>query len=258
MKKKIRFLAKITFWSALAALVYLPISSRVTRKLHHYKDPDIEAYVQKNLEQIIEQQEKKIGITYPTERPQIEYTFQEEDISIGVVGLYDYAKDTIYLPSGILTTPKWDFGDFIATVGTFNRTAGVKRTLDHELAHFYCDKIREKALGKNYHHKIFLFIPEEAIANLLINEGIAEYVKNKMNGEEEKAISLERWPLSVEQFSNYEIYQGGYAVVKPIIDQYGEKGIQFLLFNIPTPKEIFTPKEYQQRILKDLAKLYAL
>ncbi|HLD39767.1 MAG TPA: hypothetical protein VJB13_01365 [Candidatus Nanoarchaeia archaeon] len=256
MNKK-RFILRTVFWSAFTAAVYFPTSEVVTIQLYYHKDPAIQAYVEQNLEQIIEKQEKKIGITYPTERPKIEYTFLEKDISIGTLGLYDNAGNIIYLPSGILTTPKWDFGDFLVTVGTFNRTADVKIILNHELTHFYCDKIKEKALGKTYHlHQMRLFIPTEFIANQLINEGIATYIETKTNDMEKKVISFNQWPLTVEQFSDYEIYHGGYALVKPIIDQYGEKGIQFLLFNIPTSKEVFTPKEYQKRVLNDLAKLY--
>src|SRR3989344_899452 len=190
MNKK-RFILRTVFWSAFTAAVYFPTSEVVTIQLYYHKDPAIQAYVEQNLEQIIEKQEKKIGITYPTERPKIEYTFLE------------------------------------------------------------------KALGKTYHlHQMRLFIPTEFIANQLINEGIATYIETKTNDMEKKVISFNQWPLTVEQFSDYEIYHGGDALRKPIIDQYGEKGIQFLLFNIPTSKEVFTPKEYQKRVLNDLAKLY--
>ena len=253
MKPKIRLLAKTTIWSAFATAAYFSASSIVTISLYQYKDLDIERYVQENLEQIIEEQEEKIGITYPAERPKIEYVLPEDYIFPGLLGLYNDLEDTIYLPSGLLTKPKWDLGDFMVTITTFNNTADAKRILDHELTHFYCDKLKEKAWGKNYPDA---FMPEEElIANQLINEGIAEYVENTMDGEDEKAFPLEKWPSKIEDFSNQIIYQGGYAMVKPIIDKHKEKGIQFLLFNPPNEKELFKPKEYQERILNDIAKL---
>lgn len=252
--KKIKIL-KTIFWSTVTAAVYFPASLVTTLHLYRRKDPDIEVYVQENLEQIIEEQEKKLGITYPKERPTIKYTLPENYTFGGIVGLYKGVEDTIYLPSGLLVKPEFDWSDFIATIATFNNTVEAKRVLDHELAHFYCDKMKEKAWEKNHHLlQIYLFFPEEIIANRLINEGIARYVENRMNGEEE-SFSLDNWPSKVENFTRETIYQGGYTIVKPIIDRYGEKGIQFLLFNPPTSKELFTPQQYQERILRDIAKL---
>ena len=205
MNKK-RFILKTAFWSAVSAAVYFPTSEEVTIQLYYHKDKDIQAYVEQNLEQIIEKQEKKIGIIYPTERPKIEYLIPEEyPRPFGLAGLYDYGKDTIYLPSGILVKPEFDFSDLITKIATFNHTVDVKRTLDHELAHFYCDKMKEKALGKNYPaFQKYLFFPEEIIADQLINEGIAEYVENKMNGDDKKPFDFQEWPMEIEQFSNKE------------------------------------------------------
>src|SRR3989344_3114217 len=255
MNKK-RFILRTVFWSAFTAAVYFPTSEVVTIQLYYHKDPAIQAYVEQNLEQIIEKQEKKIGITYPTERPKIEYLLPEEKIYPGILGLYNDREDTLYLPSGILTKPRWNFGDLMTVMFTANRTVEARRVLDHELAHFYCDKLKEHTLGKDYFLRgQMLFSEEELMADKLINEGIAEYVENTMNGEERKPFDFQKWPLVTEQFANDTIYRGGYALVKTIIDQYGEKGIQFLLFNLPTEKELFTPKKYQERVLNDIAKI---
>lgn len=247
---------RTAFWSAFTAAFYFPTADITTMYLYHHKDSDIEAYTNENLELIIKKQEEKIGITYPAERPAIEYILPEEYRILGLYGLYDDREDTIYLPSGILVKPEFNLSDFITTIATFNSTADVKRALDHELAHFYCDKVREKALGKNYPTlQIFILFPEERIAYKLINEGIARYFENSLNGEYKRPYPFEKWPTQLEEFSNDVFYQGGYALVKPVIDQYGEKGIQFLLFNPPTPDELFTPKEYKERMLRDIAKL---
>ncbi|MBI4147070.1 hypothetical protein HY494_00265 [Candidatus Woesearchaeota archaeon] len=254
--KKIRFILKAARWSAFTAAVYFPASLVSTLYLYRQKDLDIEMYVQENLEQIIEKQEEKLGITYPAERPKIKYFFPEQKIHLGVMGLYDDGEDAIYLPSGLLTRPEWNWGDFVATIATFNNTADAKKILDHELAHFYFDKIKEISLGRDYHiFRPWGFSPEESIADRLINEGIAAYIENVMNGEEERPFNLQDWPSETKQFSNEVIYRGGYTLVKPIIDKYGEKGIHFLLFNPPIPAELFTPKEYQEKAFEKLAKL---
>ncbi|MEK6905757.1 MAG: hypothetical protein AABX24_05130 [Nanoarchaeota archaeon] len=256
MNQKIKFILKAAQWSVFAAVVYFPVPLASTLYLYRQKDPDIEMYVQENLEQIIEKQEEKLGITYPAERPKIEYVFPEKKIHLGVMGFYDDGEDAIYLPSGLLTRPEWNVDDFVATIATFNNTVDAKRTLDHELAHFYFDKKKEISLGEDYHiFQLWEFLPEEHIANLLINESIATYVENVMNGEDKEPFDLQEWPSEAKQFSDDVIYRGGYALVKPIIDKYGKKGIHFLLFNPPTPKELFTPKEYQEKTFEKIAKL---
>ena len=254
MNKK-RFILKTVALSAFTAAVYIPASMVTTLHLYQRKDPDIEAYVQENLEQLIQEQEKTLGITYPADRPTIHYTLPEEYKLVGMLGLYRGENDSIYLPSGILTNPKWDFSDFMVTIATFNNTYNVKRSVDHELAHFYCDKVKERVFQNKSPPFSFYFTDEERVSQLLVNEGIAEYVENKMNGEDEKPFSFQNWPSDLTQFTNKDVYQGGYTIVKPIIDRYGEKGIQFLLFNPPTPKELFTPKLYQERMLTSIAKL---
>jgi len=231
-------------------------SDITTTYLYFQEDPDIEEYVQENLELFIEKQEKELGISYSAKRPSIEYLIPKENIPLGVIGLYDNANDTIYLPSGLLIRPRWDFNDTMVTIVTFNRTAYAKRVLDHELAHFYCDKVKEQVLGKNHHlSNIYMFIPEERIANQLVGEGIAKYIENKMNGEDHGLYPFKDWPSDIEDFSNKEIYQGGYTIVRPIIDQYKEKGIHILLLNLPTEEEIFKPLDYQKRIFRKLAEL---
>src|SRR3989344_2378284 len=180
MNKK-RFIIKTALLSAFTAAVYIPASMVTTLHLYQRKDPDIEAYVQENLEQLIQEQEKTMGITYPADRPTIHYTLPEDKRIVGLLGLYMMEKDTMYLPSGILTKPEWDFSDFIATIASFNNTYNVKRSVDHELAHFYCDKIKEKVFQNKYPLFYFYITDEERMGQLLVDEGIAEYVENKMN-----------------------------------------------------------------------------
>jgi|SRR3989344_4639759 len=255
MNKKI--ILKSIFWSGLTAAIYFPASIATTIHLSGHEDPDIQEYVDENIEQIIERQEEKIGMTYPKERPKMEYLIPDyyQLMSPGIIGAYRDDTDTLYLSSGILVEPGWELGDFIATIATFNNTASAKRTLDHELAHFYCDKVKEQVLGKEYHLFYRRLSEEELIAHRLINEGIAKYVENTINGEDDSLLLLENWPVETEQFSGHMVYQCGYALVKPIIDKHREKGIQFLLFNPPLPKELLTPEQYQERILTDIRKL---
>ncbi|MEK6939657.1 MAG: hypothetical protein AABX31_02925 [Nanoarchaeota archaeon] len=86
MNKK-KMVLRTAFWSAFTAAFYFPTADITTMYLYHHKDSDIEAYTNENLELIIKKQEEKIGITYPAERPAIEYILPEE---YRILGLYDF------------------------------------------------------------------------------------------------------------------------------------------------------------------------
>lgn len=175
---------------------------------------------------------------------------------VGTAGIYHEGNNTIYLPSGILTKPQMDLEDFIVMIATFNSTSDVKRTLDHELAHFYCDSVKEKRLGKNWHeYEIHIpFSLEDKVADSLVNEGIATYIEIEMNGGDDDIFKIEEWPSEINGFTNRAVYQGGAFLVRPIIEKHGEKGIEHILLHPPIGKEIFKPQEYQQRIFWELSR----
>jgi hypothetical protein len=114
-----------------------------------------------------------------------------------------------------------------------------KQVVEHELGHFYVDNLIKK-LGKTEIN----YIGFKKISKEIIGEGIAEYFARVMNDKK-------NFPNETVDSNNF--YSESFYLVKPIIDKYGEKGIEYLLFNLPTIKELNLPREYQERILKKLS-----
>ena len=209
---------------------------------------EIKIYVEQNLEKHIQQQEEFLGVTYPKERPRIAYSLPP-DKGFGAPGLYDYNTNRIYLRSSQLDPPEWDL-------------LAAKETLDHELMHYYMDKQSEKLVNRSYpdyHNDMTI---SEILAIRIISEGTATYMERKMSGMEYTPFTDKDWPKTIQGFFFHPLmpvprteplYEGGYLLVKPIIDKHGQKGIEYLMFNPPKEKEILDLPSYRQRILEELS-----
>ncbi len=240
------------FKKCTAGLAFLASTLLVTSSPTEPRN--FQEYVEANLEQILKRQERKVSIAFPQRRPLIIYHLPENSDE-NDLGKYKLDENTIYLRGDMLDTIDWNFSQ-------------ARATLDHELAHWYCDTLSE-SLGKgdwpDYNHSDTL---EQSLALRLLSEGIAEYVERTMNGGED-SFDEEEWPKSVLGFimpmlppnsagpdyilNSRVIYDGGYHLVKPIIDKYGPQGIEYLMFDPPTDEELFDLPSYQKRILQELA-----
>ena len=237
----------------LSATLYEAVPPLAKEFLLQKRDPEVQNYVEENLENILEAQEQKMNLTlfFPKK---IQYLLPIEETDPNTLGLYNNQTDTIYLQSGRLTTPGFNWGDFLALITTRDLEE-TKRVLDHELGHFYCDKLSE-SLGKGSWHSeaVFNHSQKESISIILVAEGIAEYFERIMNGGED-AFKDSSWPKNLNGFyfnQNVLFYDGGYHLVKPIIKKYGEKGIIYLLFKFPNKKELLDLPAYQKKALKEL------
>ncbi|MBU0470547.1 MAG: hypothetical protein KKA62_05570 [Nanoarchaeota archaeon] len=225
------------------------------------RDPDVQEYIEENLEQIIQAQEEKLGISYPTFPKNFNYILPSNN-NLNILGLYDHKTNTFFFQSGILTTPGFNFGDFFASIATFGKTEEAKRIVDHELAHYYCDNLSEsleRGSWPDYRYKDQITI----FTLKIISEGTAMYFENTLNGGEDDFNDSE-WPTEFNGFfsgvyslNNRIIYQGGYHLVKPIIDKFGQKGIEYLMFNPPRYLELIKLPKYQERIMKELSEKVA-
>jgi hypothetical protein len=202
--------------------------------IHRYNSAP--QYVEKNLRNIIAAQEEKLGIQH-FGIPKIKYGYNKK----GSNGYYDEKTETILLRDGIVTGQGCSMLDKIANFLTLNLFSfDVKLTLDHELGHYYPDKL-SKSIG-NGPWPIF---PNHwnAPGLLRLSEGIAEYFAITMNNITDYK-KYHNWTL---------LYPEGYELVKPIIDKYGPKGIKYLILKSPKPsEEPINIKEYQRKILNDL------
>lgn len=217
----------------------------------------IRPYVESNIEQIMRAQEERLGIKY-TSMPNLRFPLVDKDtvvpvplLTIPALARYDAESDTIVVYTSASTTMDFIFyGDF---------TKHIKQTLDHELGHFLTDKLSESLGMGNWK------IDEDepylvAFGEKLIGEGIAMYFEHEMNPEDIKLESYV-WEGNVEELSGFiffnnergnAFYNGGYQLVKPIIDEYGINGIEYLIRNPPVVENLEEIPGYQKEVLEAL------
>ena len=236
-----RFVKRTVAAGMMAATIVL--ATAVERK-----EGEVKVYVDQNLENIIQEQEEKLGITYPNERPIIHYYIPPD--KIGACGNYDYKDNEIYLLSSRYEPPEWDLSI-------------TKDTIHHELAHYYMDKLSERLVDEDWPKYEDDMTLAQMLGIKLISEGTATYIERKMNGQEDTFTDND-WPKSIKEFVFHPlmpipkpeiVYDGGFHLVKPVIGQYGEEGVIYLMFNPPQEHEMLNLPLYQERILGELSKL---
>lgn len=131
--------------------------------------------------------------------------------------------------------------------------------IDHELAHALIDHISYRLNGKTWPVGSSFYSRWEVLQVRILTEGTADYFKNMMSGD--TTSSIENLPNNLESSlwqTNMWIYNGGYFVVKPIIEKYGQKGIEYLithpLFLVSYDVQS-SCVEYQKNALKELEAL---
>ena len=212
----------------------------------------VQSYVAANLDNIMKAQEKEMGIKYSAV-PEVFYLVpslftEKSEIPSSQRALGFYYNNSIFLYPNRLTTPENNLTTILGKV-FFPFRDDVKHSLDHELGHYHQDK----------HYPIKKWDSEPGLK--LITEGIAEYFKRRMNkfGDNFKDSD---WPKKIETFKDaidspktrhLIFYNGGYHLVKPIIDKFGLKGMEHLTANIPTDSDLINLPGYQQRALKKIS-----
>lgn len=205
---------------------------------------NIQPYVDSHLETVMEQQEAVLGIEY-FGTPKV-YFFQD----MVRAGTYNSKNDEIGLSETTAITPEKSLPNIIRTCMAFGFTHSIKATLDHELGHFYVDKLSE-SIGKGDWPSQGEY---RTVGESLVSEGIAEYFGRELNGGKDEFFDL-CWPDNPEKavWSLNLIYDGGYHLVKPIIDRYRKRGIEYLITHPPTHKDLGDLPGYQKRAMQELS-----
>lgn len=241
---------KLTIGVVALAAVTLPTGYFVQKKINR----EVPIYVKSHLEEIMKKQEEVLGIKH-FGVPEISFdpapSTKRENVfkAMPTIGEYDSKNDKIYLPLGLAITPEKNLTNSLAKFLTLGSTHNIKVTLDHELAHFYTDKVNE-ALGKGDWPEYYEISPNSTSPeedkkrskndNLqIISEGIATYFERKLN------IGFVKKP---------PIYEKGFRLVRPIIDKHGKKGIEYLITHTPSADKLTDLKTYQKAVLEKLSK----
>ena len=203
-------------------------------------------WINAHLPKIMKEQEARFGIRY-SGIPVIKFETPAWESS-GMVygGSYDSPTNTMYFPSG--------FSCYLDDMG-FNACPADETTVAHELGHFYTDTLSER-LGKGDwpDWEPGNIVSPREVGISLISEGIAEYFKREWNSGGD-LFKDSMWPTECcDKFGSYIVkYQGGYHLVKPIVDKYGTRGIEWLMFHPPQEADLLHLPEYRQRVLEVLS-----
>ncbi|MDH3353414.1 MAG: hypothetical protein OEL87_03125, partial [Nanoarchaeota archaeon] len=195
----------------------------------------IPPYIESNLERIMERQEDRLGIKH-FGAPKIVYKkprWQKSPVTMNISGIYYPKEDEIYFPLGSAITPEKNLINNIVTTIAPGLTHNIKQTLDHELGHFYTDKLSE-SLGRGDWP---IFSDKQSLGDKIglkmTSEGIAEYFERSASGQSGNFYNY-NWPKKTEDLvSTDRLYDGGFHLVKPIIDIYGKQGMKYLIINPP-------------------------
>ena len=228
----------------------------------------LQRYVNRNLDSIMNSHLKGVG---GVSRPQIAFIVRDIPIATRepshILGAYEPDDGLILLPSDNLISPETSLENFIIKMLRGKRLVNVQGTLIHEIGHHVANYISQR-FGNGIwpqrevytHGNIMQHLRDANFINRLISEGIATYFERK-GGEEQANFNYEEWKgllkrdrRIAEIERHYDIvYEGGYAMVKPIIDKFGQYGILYLIRNPPTEEELQDVKKYQDEALKNLS-----
>jgi len=174
--RKIILLGNLFCIGYTAVSIYSSIADKTIKK-------KLESHIIKNLPAVIEAQEKKLGIKH-IGVPRIMVSYSDFPN-----GGYDAEEDSLEI---MIESP-----EAIDDTST-------KEILDHELGHFYVDKMEEK-MGKRLHYND--------------SESIARYFGNTMN---DIGDSKDMQDKNLKE----------YRIIRPLIKKYGVKGaIEHLLIS---------------------------
>lgn len=180
----------------------------------------------KRFDHLLKHHEATLGITYP-QKPQLKITMDG----------HGEFKD------GKIEVQYWD-----------------KPVIDHEAGHAFliglCAKLGMKPLVSDENPKADL-LRWDQVRGLLISEGVATYFEKKLNKGRDD-FHDEEYPKTIEDMTVNDFnvllrmhYEGGYHLVKPILDRLGvEEGCRTILLDRPKKEEMVRLPEYRERILK--------
>ncbi len=221
----------------------------------------VESMIEATLPKAIKDLETELGVTF-AEFPAIDLSQKlEEDMT----GEYNPARNTVNINYELIFLPKGVLNKFL-NFANYGQAADLYPILRHELGHFYVDKVQEslklphvpsleqlerlKDLAQGDNFTLFDDPKFQAVVgNKIMNEGIAEYFEHGPLSERE--IDQLHWPRYTDVFMKIdEVYYWGHQMVSPIIEQFGARGIEYLVMH--PPEDPTKLGEYQQDVLETL------
>lgn len=252
MGKRLSKLKKIAITAGLAGALLFGGYKGV----EHSSRSATRQYATQNVERFVQEQEKKFHIDHQR-TPSIEFGLYDDSNYGGTTyGLFDDKTGNIIINDNACVTPNSPIRNWI--YGLFHKTKPVDYVLHHELGHAYTEEQIPKAGLQSFPDKALKDsrMRGKITGQKMISEGIADYfafemLNMKRPNPEDVWADDPQDPIYFPKRSHF--YDGGNALVAPILDKYGvEEGIEKLLKE--TPPLAFNKgslRGYQQEMLKE-------
>ncbi len=192
---------------------------------------EVRSYVKENIEQIIRKQESTLGIFY-FQHPQVNFAVDIYQHNSNCSPLSLLGNVAIY-GQGIIHIDESYFD--------VNDVDHLKSTLNHELMHAYLDDLLKLPIIRSNNY-----------LNNLVDEGITLYYANLCSPTVYAPEKTDKkwYECDYEEVCFYDL---GYHLVKPILDQYGQTGLTYLMINPPT--DLDDLDKYQTNALQELEEI---
>jgi hypothetical protein len=241
-------LRKLLTLSLMVSSSFMPISDTSYNQIYSKYQTKIEQQISSLVDQRISEQERKFGWTYK-KKPKIGLRFSNRNVL--------FSSNTSRALEGIYFPDRDSISFSFETFRPYNHF--LKRIVDHELAHSYLFN----RFGEIPGDSVSLFYPFVQnpvikIRNEIIREGFAFYVETKINNIPDNFRDSE-WPNSIDGFfvserayQRYQ-YEGGAHLLRPIIDKFGDRGLEYVINNLPEESDLNNLHRYQRRIIATLS-----
>ena len=245
---------------------------------------NLDRYLTKALPAVISETENRFGIKFLS-IPEIE--------AVTPYNTYgSYYGNKINLNSDLHSYPNQGFLNKFYKLIRLKNSKDPLKSLRHELGHVYSDqRLSQLTNGKFSDEECFIKFYKELkrlevlkeaepsnentfnyqnyksknLLNLVngfaddsLAEGIALYFERDKDNQPN--FSDDEWKdiASNENLDNFNIkkmYEGGYSIVKPILDRFGGQGLDYILIHSPNFKSLSEFPEYRRKALEELSKL---
>ncbi len=282
MKNLIKRLKIATLGIALSGI--LGLTSLDMDRRAKQDQSNLESYLTRSLPAVISETENSFGIKFQS-IPEIEAVTSYKTYG-------SYGSNRIKLNSDLHSYPDQEIINKFYKLIRLKDSKDPIKSLRHELGHVYSDqRLKQLTNGKLSDEEYFTELYRElkrlerlkknnpssentlnydnyrsknlsnlinGFANDALAEGIALYFERDRDNQ--PIFSDDEWKemVSNKNLDNLNIrkmYEGGYSVVKPILDRFGKEGIDYLLTHSPDFKSLAEFPEYRRKAIEDLSKL---
>jgi hypothetical protein len=172
-------------------------------------------------------------------------------------GSYDNRTNTITINSKNTNYPGEHYINRFFQSLSGVQTGDFNEIMRHELGHYFHNRCKKKFSIPTSIADFPEKTKSDHFIDDVISEGIATYFQKGKNVT--ITFNDNDWPEDITKYFNNRkictsiLYSGGISIVKPIIDRFGEKGIDYLTKYPPRFKSLRELPGYRDKVIKELS-----